>query len=88
MVFFVIELRTRIVHIGGICVEPKEAWMVQVLRNLCDPEDGFLRSAKFLVHDRDPLFTKQWKLLLATSGITSSPSQPKALTATRTLSAS
>ena len=33
--------------------------------------DGFLRSAKFLVHDRDPLFTKTWKLLLKSDGITS-----------------
>ena len=71
MVFFVIELKTRIVHIGGIRVDPDEAWMIQIVRNLCDPTDGFLRRARFLVHDRDPLFTKQWKLLLASSGISS-----------------
>ena len=71
MVFFVIELKTRIVHIAGIRVDPNEAWMIQIIRNLCDPTDGFLRGARFLVHDRDPLFTKQWKLLLASSGISS-----------------
>lgn len=73
MVFFVIELKTRIVHVAGFRVDPDEAWMLQIVRNLCDPTDGFLRGAKFLVHDRDPLFTKQWKLLLASSGVTSVP---------------
>ena len=71
MVFFVIECKTRIVHIAGIHVAPNEAWMMQIIRNVLDSKDGFLRRAKFLVHDRDPLFTKQWKLLLASSGITS-----------------
>jgi hypothetical protein len=45
--------------------------MIQIARNLCDPIDGFLRCAKFLVHERDPLFTKQWRLLLASSDVTS-----------------
>ena len=45
--------------------------MIQIGRNLCDPTEGFLRGARFLVHDRDPLFTKQWKLLLGSSGISS-----------------
>jgi len=58
MVFFVIELKTRIVHVAGIRVDPDEAWMIQTIRNLCDSTDGFLRRARFLVHDRDPLFTK------------------------------
>ncbi|MCG5051475.1 MAG: integrase core domain-containing protein [Myxococcales bacterium] len=71
MVFFVIELKTRIVHVAGVRANPDEAWMIQIVRNLCDPTDGFLRGAKFLVHDRDPLFTKQWKLLLTRSGISS-----------------
>lgn len=71
MVFFVIELKTRIVHIAGIRVNPDEAWMIQMLRNLCDSTDGFLRDAKYLVHDRDPLFTKKWKLILSSSGIKS-----------------
>ena len=57
--------------IAGIRVNPDEAWMMQVTRNLLDSTDGFLRSAKFLVHDRDPLFTKTWKLLLNSDGNTS-----------------
>src|SRR5450759_1575769 len=56
-VFFVIEIRSRAVEIAGIAIDPGEAWMKQVARNLTDPVDGFLRGAKYLVHDRDPLFT-------------------------------
>ena len=57
--------------IACIRVNPDEAWMMQVTRNLLDSTAGFLRSAKFLAHDRDPLFTKTWKLLLNSDGITS-----------------
>ena len=56
MVFFVIELKSRAVEIAGIAVDPGEEWMKQVARNLTDPVDGFLRGAKYLIHDRDPLF--------------------------------
>jgi hypothetical protein len=69
MVFFVIELRSRAVHVAGIRVHPDGAWMLQVARNLLDPVDGFLRNATHLIHDRDPLFTKAWTALLKSSGV-------------------
>lgn len=71
MVFFVIELRTRAVHLAGVCIDPDEAWMMQVARNLLDAEDGFLRDATHLIHDRDPLFTKAWRGLLRSEGVKS-----------------
>jgi putative transposase len=43
--------------------------MLQVARNLLDPEDGFLRNATHLIHDRDPLHTKAWTALLKSAGI-------------------
>ncbi len=33
-------------------------------RNLTDPVDGFLRDAKYLIHDADPLFTQGFKTIL------------------------
>lgn len=39
MVFFVIELRTRAVHIAGMRANPDGAWMLQIARNLLDPVD-------------------------------------------------
>ena len=37
MVFFVIELKSRAVHVAGIRVAPDGAWMTQIARNLLDP---------------------------------------------------
>ena len=62
---FVIELSTRRVEIAGISTKPDGAWMVQVDRNLTDVEDGFLADKKYLIHDRDPLFTAEFRETLA-----------------------
>lgn len=69
MVFFVMELKSRAVHIAGIRIDPDGAWMMQVARNLLDPVDGFLRNATHLIHDRDPLYTKAWRALLKSGGV-------------------
>ena len=42
--------------------------MKQMARNLTDAFDGFLLEKQFLVHDRDPLFTKEFRDILATVG--------------------
>jgi putative transposase len=63
-VFFVIELESRAVEIAGLRVNPDGEWMKQVARNLTDPVDGFLRDARHLIHDADPLFTTGFKAIL------------------------
>jgi hypothetical protein len=45
--------------------------MKQVARNLTDPVDGFLRGAKYLIHDRDPLFSKSFIAILKARGVKS-----------------
>ena len=57
---FVIRLATREVQIAGIVPEPNERWMNQMARNLTDSWDGFLRSSRYLIHDRSTVFTEQW----------------------------
>ncbi len=42
--------------------------MEQMARNLTDVVDGFLRNAKYLIHDRDPLFTRAFIEILKSSG--------------------
>jgi transposase InsO family protein len=69
LVFFVIDLATRRVHIGGIHRNPDGAWIEQVGRNLVDAEEGFLRGRRYLIHDRDPLFTQHFQHALATAGV-------------------
>ncbi len=68
-VLFIIDLRTRRVEIAGIARRPDGEWMKQIARNLTDAGDGFLNGARYLIHDRDPLFTEAFKELLGSSGV-------------------
>ncbi len=71
VVLFVIEVSTRRVKIAGISTQPDGAWMAQVARNLTDVEDGFFAGKKYLIHDRDPLFTAEFRETLAAAEIES-----------------
>ena len=42
-------------------------WMLQIARNLTDAIDGFLRSKRYLIHDRDPLYTREFLSIIAAS---------------------
>ena len=69
LVFFVIELKTRRVTIAGIHPQPGGVWMEQMARNLTDRVDGFLRTARHLIHDRDPLYTRVFGEILTSGGV-------------------
>ena len=69
LVLFVIELRTRYVHVVSIHPQPDGAWMEQMARNLTDPGEGFLRTSRYLLHDRDPLYTDDFEEILRSSGV-------------------
>ena len=66
---FVIDLKTRYVHIAGIHPQPDGAWMEQMARNLTDPGEGFLRLSRHLIHDRDPLYTRVFEEILRGGGV-------------------
>ena len=70
-VLFVMRLATREVHIAGLCPKGKGPWMEQIARNLTDGFDGFLNGYRFLIHDRDPLFTTQFRTILKDAGVRS-----------------
>jgi putative transposase len=69
LVLFVIDLRSRRVRIAGLAPTPDGRWMRQAARNLTDGYDGFLAGHRYLVHDRDPLFTAEFRGILASSGV-------------------
>ena len=71
MILFFIELSTRRVQLGGIAKCPNGLWMGQIACNVTDCEDGFLKKNRYLIHDRDPLYTNEFISLLAQSGIQS-----------------
>ncbi len=68
-VLFVIDLETRRVEIAGIAQQPDGEWVKQIARNLTDPEEGFLNGDRYLIHDRDPLFTEAFGRVLGSSGV-------------------
>jgi len=68
-VLFILDLSTRRVEIAGITSEPDATLMSQVSRNLTDANDGFLAGKRFLIHDRDPLFTVAFRETLAATGV-------------------
>jgi transposase InsO family protein len=70
-VFFVIRLATREVHIAGIIPEPNGPWMKQIARNLTDANGGFLKSRRYLLHDRASLFSEDFRMILKAAGLES-----------------
>jgi putative transposase len=68
-VFFVMDLQTRRIEIAGIAQQPDGEWMKQIARNLTDADSGFLNGARYLIHDRDPLFTERFREILNPSGV-------------------
>ena len=70
VVLFFIELSTRRVEIAGISAAANGLWMSQIARNLT-MVDGLLAGKRYLIHDRDPLFTQEFLSLLKSAGVES-----------------
>jgi putative transposase len=69
LALFVIDLKTRRVHIAGITHTADGAWMAQIARNLIDAVVGPVRGFDHLIVDRDPLYTKHFESLLASANV-------------------
>jgi putative transposase len=66
---FVIDIATRAVRIAGTTTSPTSGWMAQMARNLTDYEDGFLIGKRYLIIDRDALFSEQFRTVLTAAGV-------------------
>jgi len=51
--------------------------MIQIARNLTDGVDGFFEGRRYLIHDRDPLYTQQFLSMLGEAGIESVKLPPR-----------
>lgn len=78
IVLFFIELDTRKVEIAGITSAANGLWMGQVGRKVTDAVDGILLGKRYLIHDRDPLFTAEFLNLLTDVGVKSVKLPPRA----------
>jgi transposase InsO family protein len=63
-VLLFIRLSSRRVHVAGITEYPYGAWMKQIARNITDPVDGFLLGIRYLIMDRDAVFTAEFRSFL------------------------
>jgi putative transposase len=52
-----IEHGSRRLHLAGVTAHPTGAWVAQQARNLAMDLDDRLGALRFLIRDRDPLFT-------------------------------
>ena len=77
LVLFFLDLSTRKVEIAGIASTANGLWMSQIGRRVTDVVDGILYGKRYLIHDRDPLFTAEFLSLLAGVGIESVKLPPR-----------
>ncbi len=66
---FFVDIATRRVHIAGTTTNPTSRWMEQIARNVTDCETGALRHKRFLILDRDAVFSARFKSILESSGV-------------------
>ena len=66
---FLIDIARRRVHIAGTTTNPTSAWMEQIARNVTDCDTGFLAGKRYLIIDRDAIFSPRFKSILNGFGV-------------------
>jgi putative transposase len=66
---FVIDLRSRRVHVAGSTPTPDASFMAQAARRLTDAVDGFLADHRILICDRDAKWTRGFCRIVQGAGV-------------------
>jgi transposase InsO family protein len=66
---FVIDLRSRRVHVTGSTPTPDAGFMAQAARRLTDAGDGFLAGHRVLICDRDSKWTEGFRRMVHGAGV-------------------
>ncbi|MFI9836263.1 integrase core domain-containing protein [Nonomuraea sp. NPDC051941] len=72
-----IEHGTRKLHLAGVTERPTGAWTVQQARNLVMDLGDRISGLRFLIHDRDPLFTSAFREVFQAEGLRAITTLPR-----------
>jgi hypothetical protein len=76
-VFVFIQYCTRQIKIVGVREKPDGAWTEQIAKNITCNYDPTMSNCKYLIHDRDTLYTMKFEQTLKDFGITTIKTPPR-----------